>query len=65
MKLINFYSPFNLISIKGIYLYFIFKGLRPANMIQPIIQKTKREKVLDYIYKNADLSFARFIKNHA
>ncbi|HLD26538.1 MAG TPA: hypothetical protein VJB63_01080 [Patescibacteria group bacterium] len=47
------------------YLYFIFKGLRPANMIQPIIQKTKREKVLDYIYKNADLSFARFIKNHA
>lgn len=47
------------------YLYFIFKGLKPAHMIQHIILNTKRKKALDYVYDNADISFARFIKKYA
>lgn len=46
------------------YLYFIFKGLRPSNMLADLQSYFKEKEVKNYILKNGDKKFIRFLRKH-
>lgn len=46
------------------YLYFIYKGLRPLNILDDLKIHLKKGEVKKYILKNADLAFLKFLKKH-
>jgi len=43
------------------YLYFVYKGLRPVNIINDFMPSLQGKKVRDYLIENADTSLKKFI----